>query len=259
MGFIKLACPNCGADVELSEDREFGFCTYCGTKIAQDKVVVEHRGNVNVRGIANATSLLDRARLFLEGKDFDNAHLYCEKVLDIDPRNADAYIIKLLAQTKTTCIDDLSKLNKPLEKYDSYKKAIRFATQDKIDELVAANDSTKKNHTAEDERMLAELGVLNSNLREKQDKEKKASAWASIAKAIRIALILFYLVILCGVNRTWLSVLTLVLVIAGFVFIHLKKKESTKLKIEVHDISAEATSALYEYEQWKNWADKFER
>ena len=46
MGFIAVKCPQCGADVQLDDSREYGFCNYCGTKVIQDKVVVEHRGNI---------------------------------------------------------------------------------------------------------------------------------------------------------------------------------------------------------------------
>ena len=61
MGFVAAKCPNCGATIELSEDREYGFCTYCGTKVVQDKIVVEHRGKVSISGIANENAILDRA------------------------------------------------------------------------------------------------------------------------------------------------------------------------------------------------------
>ena len=37
MGFIAVKCPTCGADVNLDSSREFGYCTYCGTKIVQDR------------------------------------------------------------------------------------------------------------------------------------------------------------------------------------------------------------------------------
>lgn len=43
---IACKCPNCGADIQVDETREFGFCTYCGTKVMQDKVVVEHSDDV---------------------------------------------------------------------------------------------------------------------------------------------------------------------------------------------------------------------
>ena len=37
MNVIKLVCPNCKANIELDDSREFGFCQYCGTKILLEK------------------------------------------------------------------------------------------------------------------------------------------------------------------------------------------------------------------------------
>lgn len=44
MGFISTNCPSCGSPIELDDSREFSFCQFCGTKIVQDKIVVEHKG-----------------------------------------------------------------------------------------------------------------------------------------------------------------------------------------------------------------------
>lgn len=37
MKVIKQVCPNCKANLELDDTREFGFCQYCGTKILLEK------------------------------------------------------------------------------------------------------------------------------------------------------------------------------------------------------------------------------
>ena len=42
-------------------------------------------------------SYLERAFMFLEDEDWQNADAYCEKVLDNDPENALAYVGKLMA------------------------------------------------------------------------------------------------------------------------------------------------------------------
>lgn len=47
---------------------------------------------------AKTASLLKRAFMFLEDGDWESADKYCEKVLDIDPENAQAYLGKLLAK-----------------------------------------------------------------------------------------------------------------------------------------------------------------
>ena len=47
---------------------------------------------------ANTAPLLKRAFMFLEDKDWESADEYCEKVLDIDPECADAYLCKALVE-----------------------------------------------------------------------------------------------------------------------------------------------------------------
>ena len=43
MGITALKCPGCGANVEFDSNRDYGFCEYCGTKVMQEKIVVEHK------------------------------------------------------------------------------------------------------------------------------------------------------------------------------------------------------------------------
>ena len=84
MGFIALKCPSCGAEIELDSSREFGFCQYCGTKIVQEKVVVEHRGNVGLDHSNEVKNLLLRASECLRMGDTDGAERYYNRVLDLD-------------------------------------------------------------------------------------------------------------------------------------------------------------------------------
>ena len=87
MGFIKCSCPNCGAAIELDNSREFGFCQYCGTKIVQDKVIVEHRGSVSIDHTDEINNLLKRAEEKFKNGMFKEAENYFNRVLDIDADN----------------------------------------------------------------------------------------------------------------------------------------------------------------------------
>ncbi|MBR2278613.1 MAG: zinc ribbon domain-containing protein [Eubacterium sp.] len=90
MGFTALYCPNCGASIQLDNSREFGFCQYCGTKIVQDKIVVEHRGSISIDRTNEINNILTRAKQFFEQGDYFNAEIYYNKVLDIDVNNIQA-------------------------------------------------------------------------------------------------------------------------------------------------------------------------
>lgn len=73
-------------------------------------------------------SLLKRATLFLEDGDFSSANEYAEKVLDIDPEYAPAYIIKVQVSERCRAECDLANCNKPFTNNPDYQKALRFAT-----------------------------------------------------------------------------------------------------------------------------------
>ena len=78
-------------------------------------------------GNANTAPLLKRAFMFLEDGDWNSANEYCEKVLDIDPECAEAYLGKLLAELHCPRQADLKNQAKPFETRNNYEKTIRFA------------------------------------------------------------------------------------------------------------------------------------
>lgn len=55
-----------------------------------------------------------RAFMFLEDGNFDEADEYCEKVLDIDPENAQAYLGKLMAELRVETQDRIKTPQNPL-------------------------------------------------------------------------------------------------------------------------------------------------
>ena len=75
-------------------------------------------------------SLIKRGRLFLEDNDWNQADKYFDKVLDIDPEYAPAYIGKLCAALKITQESLLEKQEKSFNDNADYKKALRFADDD---------------------------------------------------------------------------------------------------------------------------------
>ena len=69
-----------------------------------------------VSGSPNVASLLRRVQIFLEDRDWENARAYCEKALDIDPENADAYLFKALAKFKAQTIEEVPQKSNPTPK-----------------------------------------------------------------------------------------------------------------------------------------------
>ena len=87
-------------------------------------------------GDANTAPLLKRAFMFLEDGDWNSANEYCEKVLDIDPENASAYLGKLLSELRVRKQESLKDQANPFDDNNNYQKAIRFA-EDKLKAALA--------------------------------------------------------------------------------------------------------------------------
>ena len=78
---------------------------------------------------SNATveSLLKRVFIFLEDEDFISANDYCEKILDIDPENAQAYFGKVLVEYRLSSQEQLCEMIFDITKSKNFQKALRYA------------------------------------------------------------------------------------------------------------------------------------
>ncbi len=80
-------------------------------------------------------SLLRRGQLYLEDQDWQSAKDYFDKVLDIDPECAVAYVGKLCAELNTTSKEKLVEHPVPFDDRKDYEKAVRFADSALREEL----------------------------------------------------------------------------------------------------------------------------
>ncbi len=100
------------------------------------KKIVENRETESVgkesvvaNNSVNATPLLERAFLFLEDGDWESADEYCEKVLDIEPKNAMAYLGKLMAELWVRKQENLRNCAEPFWNSSNYQKVLRFGDE----------------------------------------------------------------------------------------------------------------------------------
>ena len=76
---------------------------------------------------AGSAPLLKRAFMFLEDGEWHEADAYCEKVLDLEPECARAYLGKLMAELRVRTQAGLRDCAAPFDGNGNYKKALRFA------------------------------------------------------------------------------------------------------------------------------------
>ena len=146
---------------------------------SQEKTV---RESVAVNsGNANEESLLKRAFMFLEDGDWDSADEYCEKVLDIDPENARAYLGKLMAECRACRMEDLQNCEQPFDDSGNYNKVLRFADSKLIETLQGyIAHINERNENAR----LTEIYDGAVNAMNSADSESEYKAAAKIFKSI---------------------------------------------------------------------------
>ena len=112
-----LKCKMCGGDIQVTDDT-YGVCISCGTTMTlQDAADGANGANEDTPKASNAASttmaapsvesLMKRGWLLLEDSDWKQAAKYFNKVLNINPEYAPAYIGKLCAELNVTSEDAL--------------------------------------------------------------------------------------------------------------------------------------------------------
>ena len=169
--FAKLQAQDLGK-VGATQDLLRGIEKLFGKNNEQKAV----QGQITAASSSNTDALLRRGQLFLEDRDWKNADTYFDKVLDLEPECAEAYLGKLLAQLKIPSVNNIScdEIALPddfgvVEELGYYKKASRFGDDQirqnlqKIKEAVEAKllyDTTcnkmKAAQTSDEFRQLAE-------------------------------------------------------------------------------------------------------
>ena len=119
--------------------------------------------------IKKTEPLLKRAFLFLEDGNFKSADEYCEKVLDINPECAEAYLGKLMAELKVNKRSKLLDCELPFDTNSNYKKIMRFGDenlktqlQKDIEFINEQNERTRK----DDILKTAKMKVINQRYKE---------------------------------------------------------------------------------------------
>lgn len=136
--------------------------------------------------------LLKRISLFLEDGNWQEADEYCERVLDSDPENAQAYLYKLMAKMEVRKTEDLRNQAQPFDSEDMYRKTVRFADEELKNTLEEYNAYIKDRNekarikqfddtylqavhdmtTADDERTLQALSQVFASLTDYKDSKK---------------------------------------------------------------------------------------
>lgn len=222
MGFVSVNCPKCGAPIEFSSDREFCYCNFCGTKIVQDKLVIEHRGSVKVDGIASEGATLERAFMFISEGDFSSANTYFEKALDLNPKCSRAYYGKILCHMKCKTSQQIMENSSITEKDILWiEQAKNCASPDELQTYLDIEDVIRPKYQKDLEQFETAVSLSDSRLTEAKSFLENNEAKNNRSKRNKI--ILMALIILASI----LSLYSLTCIFVGWM--ELTKKGSTFL------------------------------
>lgn len=124
----------------------------------------------------NTETLLKRVFMFLEDGDWNSANEYCEKVLDIEPENARAYLGKLMANMLTRKFELLKDCRYSFDDDINYEKIMRFGDEELKTTL--AEYIAYINERNENER----LEKLYASAKEEMEKADAEEAYKSAAE-----------------------------------------------------------------------------
>ena len=150
-----LVCDICGGKLMMGTGG-VATCDSCGMEHSKDRMqekIQEIKGTVSVSNIASAESLMKRGHLALEDKNWKQADDCFDKVLDITPEYAPAYIGKLCAELEV-CNEELivEDSHKSLSGLGHFQKAVRFSNAETQTRL-KSYDEKVRNRLEECERL----------------------------------------------------------------------------------------------------------
>ncbi len=106
--------------------------------------------------------LLTRVFMFLEDGDFASADQYCEKILDIAPKCAEAYLGKALAELNLKNIQSICDINSVrVENMPNIQKAMNFGDDEFKKKIIPILETNKKYFQIEQDKVNRELYKQN--------------------------------------------------------------------------------------------------
>lgn len=119
MNVVKLNCPSCGGALEVPDNLTVAHCLYCGSEILldQDGVVKERR---------DLLRYIELCKVAVEAKNHNEVIEYCNRILELDSRNIEAWINKALSTFWLTTVAH----NRYNEAMEYLIKALQIAPND---------------------------------------------------------------------------------------------------------------------------------
>ena len=128
---------------------------------------IEKKETKIIQTNVNIDALLTRAEILISDKSYSKADELLETVLNNDPINSQAYLLKLVIELQGTSIESIKETSNPLESYNNFNRAYEFGNEEqkeKLDSILMATQKRVKDK-------------LNEEIYNKAMKFKAAESW----------------------------------------------------------------------------------
>lgn len=143
MAFIPTICSQCGASLKIIEGEEC-TCEFCGSKYIPEKAAtIVQVNNTIIEGGVTINSLLERAFMLIQDRNWREAFEKVNRVLDADPKNGIAWLYRYLIECGCSSISEINEKNvrtgRILHRVLEFAPSdIKATLQAKLDEINAA-------------------------------------------------------------------------------------------------------------------------
>ena len=144
MAVYKEKCPTCGGQIEIKQGETFGICDSCGNTISlselsklkskkyvppvettkkstNEDIEYDSAFDVDESTELSYEELCEKIELALETEEWYIANEYSDEILRRDPKNAYAYLYRLLSDLHLYKKEDLASCGKDFSDYENYR------------------------------------------------------------------------------------------------------------------------------------------
>lgn len=188
---------------------DMGDVTFFGSLMENVERIVDKsdrrsaKETVVINGNDDVEPLLERGFMSLEDREWERADQFFETVLNKDPKNARAYLGKLMVAFGVTQFEELDDVQSPLNGNNNYEKIMRFADDEMRESVKRCNDivvrrceETRKKDLYENaleimenattEEMFENAGYMFLEVKEYSDAKQKSDECFEKAELARI-------------------------------------------------------------------------
>lgn len=111
------------------------------------------------------TLLKERLFMFLEDENWNKAIEYSERILDLDPKNSDAYLAKLMIDYKVRTINDLELCKKSFENNNNFKRVVQYGDELTVTKLNKFLENIRHKKEIKENKNQAVIAIINDKLK----------------------------------------------------------------------------------------------